>query len=130
MAGVARYYQIAADLRERIRSRRLAPGERLPYEPDLMHEHDAGRATVRRALALLRSEGLVATRHGFGTYVRQQRDLTPVPASAGAVLARMPTVEEREHLGLTDGVPVLVWSRTGEDDQVLPADRFYVEIAP
>lgn len=128
MAGIARYYQVAADLRERIRSGKLAPGARLPYEPQLMHEYDAGRATVRRALALLRSEGLIVTRHGYGSYVREQRAMEPVEVSAGVVTARMPTLEERQRLALGDGVPVLVVSQTGSEDRVFPADLHYIEV--
>jgi GntR family transcriptional regulator len=61
-----RYHQIAGELRERIASGELAPGQVLPSEAALGAEHDASRVTVRKALEVLRSEGLVESRQGFG----------------------------------------------------------------
>jgi GntR family transcriptional regulator len=51
--------------------------------------------------------------------------VTRVPADA-EISARMPTEQERRELGLSEGVPVLVVSREGADDEVLPADRYVV----
>jgi len=63
------YRQIAEQLRERIESRELQPGERLPTELDLRDEFGASRNTVRDAIKLLTSLGLVETRPGQGTFV-------------------------------------------------------------
>jgi DNA-binding GntR family transcriptional regulator len=41
----------------------------MPSEKDLHDEFGLARETVRRALAILRSEGLVEVRHGHGTFV-------------------------------------------------------------
>ncbi|MEV4346597.1 GntR family transcriptional regulator [Actinoplanes sp. NPDC049596] len=65
----AAYRQLAAVLRERIRSGELAVGQRMPSEKDLHDEFGFARETVRRALAILRNEGLVEVRHGHGTFV-------------------------------------------------------------
>ena len=43
----------------------------MPSEKDLHDEFGLARETVRRALALLRQEGLVVVRHGHGTYVAE-----------------------------------------------------------
>lgn len=67
----AKYQQIAGRLRQQIDSGELAPGERLPSEPDLTRRFDASRNTVRLALALLTNQGLVVTRQGLGTYVSE-----------------------------------------------------------
>ncbi len=64
-----RYHQIAADLRHRIASGELAPGQVLPSESALGEAHAASRVTIRKALELLRSEGLVDSRQGFGWLV-------------------------------------------------------------
>ncbi len=62
-----RYQQIADELRRRVRS---APsGSLLPSEAELSAEFTASRVTVRRALDLLREEGLIAARRGSGWYV-------------------------------------------------------------
>jgi GntR family phosphonate transport system transcriptional regulator len=53
-----------------IRAGRIAPGARLPTEPALMARFGTGRHSIRRAVAALETEGLVRTRQGSGTYVR------------------------------------------------------------
>ncbi len=62
-----RYQQIADVLRERVSSG--APGQVLPSESELSSEFDVSRVTIRRALEILRDEGLVHARQGFGWYV-------------------------------------------------------------
>jgi GntR family transcriptional regulator len=64
-----KYQEIADRLRAQINSGALAPGQRLPSEPDLAAEYDASRNTVRLALALLINQGLVVSRQGLGTFV-------------------------------------------------------------
>jgi GntR family phosphonate transport system transcriptional regulator len=54
-----------------IRLGEIPPGSRLPTEPVLMARFGAGRHSVRRAVAALAAEGLVRTRQGSGTYVRE-----------------------------------------------------------
>jgi DNA-binding GntR family transcriptional regulator len=65
----AAYRQLAGVLRDRIRSGVLAVGQRMPSEKDLHDEFGLARETVRRALAILRNEGLIEVRHGHGTFV-------------------------------------------------------------
>jgi GntR family transcriptional regulator len=64
-----RYQEIAAELRERLARGELAAGRLLPSESELSGEFAASRVTVRRALELLRDEGLVDARQGFGWFV-------------------------------------------------------------
>ena len=62
-----RYQEIAAELRARAAS---APaGSLLPSEAELSAEFGASRVTIRRALELVREEGLIAARQGFGWFV-------------------------------------------------------------
>jgi GntR family transcriptional regulator len=63
------YRQVADILRERVRSGELARGARIT-ELDLCEEFEIARNTARRALALLRDEGLVYTVATRGSYVR------------------------------------------------------------
>jgi GntR family transcriptional regulator len=67
-----KYQQIADRLRAQIGSGVLAPGQRLPSEPDLAAEYGASRNTVRLAIALLINQGLVVSRQGLGTFVLEQ----------------------------------------------------------
>jgi GntR family transcriptional regulator len=62
-----RYQEIADDLRSR--ARELPAGSVLPSEAEMSVEFGASRVTVRRALELVREEGLIAARQGFGWFV-------------------------------------------------------------
>ena len=62
-----RYQQIADDLRARLHE--VGAGQVLPSERDLSAEFAVSRVTIRRALEILRAEGLVDARQGFGWYV-------------------------------------------------------------
>jgi GntR family transcriptional regulator len=64
------FHRIVDDLRGEILSARRRPGERLPSEHDLAAEYQTSRPTVRRAIALLKAEGLVVTEQGKGAFVR------------------------------------------------------------
>lgn len=70
-----KYHRIADDLREQIRRGALAPGDRLPAETALAAKHATSVPTVRQAMAVLRAEGLVESRHGIGTFVRKAEKL-------------------------------------------------------
>jgi GntR family transcriptional regulator len=63
------YRQIAEDLRQKIESGELARGSQLPTELELRELYDASRNTVRDAVKLLITRGLVETRPGQGTFV-------------------------------------------------------------
>jgi GntR family transcriptional regulator len=68
------YRRIAEDLRHRIESGELPPGAQLPSEEELREEYGQGgqnvsRNTVRDAVKLLVSRGLIETRPGQGTFV-------------------------------------------------------------
>lgn len=63
------YSQLAGILRRKIRSGDLGHLDPLPSETSLTQEYGVSRDTVRRAVALLRDEGLVFTIAQRGTYV-------------------------------------------------------------
>jgi GntR family transcriptional regulator len=64
-----RYREIADALRETLRTGGWAPGRLLPSEAELSADFQASRVTVRRALDVLRAEGLVDARQGLGWFV-------------------------------------------------------------
>lgn len=64
-----RYREIADLLRMRLAGGDPGSGRALPSEADLGTEFGASRVTVRRALELLRVEGLVTSRQGSGWFV-------------------------------------------------------------
>ena len=66
------YLQIADYLRGKILDGTYQEGDRLPSENDLVSEWGVAPNTVRAAIAHLRTEGRVVTRHGRGSFVRVQ----------------------------------------------------------
>lgn len=120
--GPPAYRQVAGALRDRIATGQLTEGALLPAEGDLAAEFGVGLGTIRKALAVLRAEGLVATERGYRTKVRERPVRERLRLRNGeAVFARMPTPEERTEHDLPEGVPVLVIG-----DRVYPADRYEV----
>ncbi|NBN89007.1 MAG: GntR family transcriptional regulator [Actinobacteria bacterium] len=82
-----RYQQIAEELRGRVLAGDFAAGRMLPSESELSAEFSASRVTVRRALEVLRDEGLVDARQGFGWFVAGDPLRQP--------LGRLATIEEQ-----------------------------------
>jgi GntR family transcriptional regulator len=89
-----RYRAIADELRGRVESGELRPGRLLPSESELSRAHAVSRVTVRKALDLLREEGLIDARQGFGWFVAAD----PVRQALG----RLGTIEDQlAQLGLS-----------------------------
>lgn len=65
-----RYEEIASDLREQILRGEYREGDRLPGENSIMRTYGVARVTARDALAVLRHEGLAASRPGAGIFVQ------------------------------------------------------------
>ena len=74
-----RYQEIADELRKRAQD--APPGSVLPSEAEMSAEFGASRVTVRRALEMVRDEGLIAARQGFGWFVAAE----PVRQSLGSL---------------------------------------------
>jgi GntR family transcriptional regulator len=98
------YHELADVLRGRILAGDLRPGDRVPSETDLVQEYGCSRTTVRRAVQLLREEGLVLVRHGYATRVAQMPERTVVHLELGEdLVVRKATAADREALGLPLG---------------------------
>ena len=128
-----RYRAIADDLRHRVEAGEFAAGRTLPSEAELSAIYQASRVTIRKALDLLRDEGLIDARQGFGWFaavdplrqslgrlgtiegqlaesgVRSQRRIldfgfVPAPPRVRKILG-VKTVLEVRRLNLADGEP-------------------------
>ncbi len=67
------YIRIADGLISQIESGDLSPGEQLPPERDLSETLGINRMTLRRALHVLESQGLIVRKHGVGTFVAEPK---------------------------------------------------------
>ena len=80
--------QLADVLRAEIQEGIRRPGTQLPTESEFQHEYGVSRTTIRAALSTLAAEGLVVTRKGFGSYVRDRLPLRRVCSSVWSGSAR------------------------------------------
>ncbi|MGH3712833.1 MAG: GntR family transcriptional regulator [Micromonosporaceae bacterium] len=124
---MAKYERIADDLREKIRSGALAPGDRLPTEQALCTEYRVSLPVVRRALDVLAAEALTSTKHGVGTYVRVPRQpvrRTPERYQWEKDRARLPEAQRRR-TGATerDTGLIMVDLDFHAEFQTVPADE-------
>lgn len=63
------YRQLASALRTRIAAGQYPVGQKVPTEHELSRSYNVSRATVRNAIQLLSTEGLLKSRAGVGTIV-------------------------------------------------------------
>ena len=73
MAQIPIYQAVYEKLRADITSGIYNPGEVLPTEPELEKMFQVSRTTVRKAVAILQSQGLISVRQGYGTIVLSNR---------------------------------------------------------
>ena len=73
MTNTKVYLEIVRQLREMITADDLKSGDKLPSERELSERLNVGRSSVREALRALELLGLIETRRGEGTYIRDFR---------------------------------------------------------
>jgi DNA-binding GntR family transcriptional regulator len=105
------YQQITTALADRITSGVYACGSRLPSGSELCREFGVSPMTVRRALAILESQGLVSGEKGRGVFARS------VDLSDSMFRLDSPT---REWLDESAEIRLLTASMTRADDKVAP----------
>lgn len=67
-----RWTQVADIMRSRIADGTYAPGKRVPSVLQLQEEFGIATATAQKVHRALRSEGLIHTQSGMGSYVKRQ----------------------------------------------------------
>lgn len=72
------YLKIADELRQNIQQSVFQMGDRLPTETELSERFGVNRHTLRRAIEVLRNEGIVDVERGRGTFVISAPILVPI----------------------------------------------------
>ncbi|MEU8832749.1 GntR family transcriptional regulator [Streptomyces sp900116325] len=70
--AVPRYVQIADEIIQQIRAGVLKPGDLVPSESELVERYGVSGGTIRKAMVEVRASGLVDTRHGKGSIVKDR----------------------------------------------------------
>lgn len=65
-----KYVMISNDIRKKISEGVYQANDQLPFEKDLCVIYDASKMTVKKALDILVTEGLIIKRRGSGTFVK------------------------------------------------------------
>jgi GntR family phosphonate transport system transcriptional regulator len=129
------YAQIAATLRRQIHDGEYAVGDRLPAETQLANQFKVNRHTLRQAIALLRTEGIVRVEQGRGTFianrpirytigqrVRYNEALRSQGLDASLKVVQVLTIPASEEvalgLGIELGQPVALVERLAFADQM------------
>jgi GntR family transcriptional regulator, histidine utilization repressor len=71
--GTALYQRIRNDLEVKIMSGAWQPGDRVPFEHELMETYSCSRMTVNKVLSALAEAGLVVRRRRAGSFVARPR---------------------------------------------------------
>jgi GntR family transcriptional regulator len=66
------YERIATEIRDRIKSGDLKPGDKLPSISELCAHYGVSTQVIRSAMLTLRAEGLVEGHQGRGVFVRDR----------------------------------------------------------
>jgi len=72
------YMQIVEQIKEQIKAGQLKQGSILPSERELAERMKVSRSSVREAITILESLGIIEVRQGKGSYVRDFRSQKPV----------------------------------------------------
>lgn len=86
--------QVVDIIQYRIIAGSMPCGEKLPTEAQLMQDLGVSRTVIREAISRLQAAGLVETRHGIGTFVRQHEQAAShtsavTPATIRDIIAMM-----------------------------------------
>ena len=120
-----KYLRIHAELRDRITSGQWPAGTSLPAQRDLAAEFGVSIMTLRQALQLLADDGLIAARHGSGTYVaaRYEYDLGHLRSFAADLAAQGAEIRTRLLAAEVITPADEVSARLGDPAQVLRLRR-------
>lgn len=137
------YIQIATELRQNVQDAVFKVGDRLPTENELSERFGVNRHTLRRAVDVLRREGVVGVERGRGTFVVAAPITVPIgkrvryndalkaqslnPQSEILRIFEMPAdAKLAQHLEVALGVPVLLYERLSLTDEIpLSVDSSY-----
>ncbi len=97
------YRQIAADIKDQIRTGDLAPGDELPSVRELADSLDVNLHTVHRAYQKLREQGVVRMRLGQRARIAPLRETPPDKEAVDSELSGrlQELITDAFHLGLS-----------------------------
>lgn len=121
-----RYREVYSDIKKNILTNHFRAGQPLPTQDNLAAHYGVSRITLKKAINMLVSDGLVYSKQGSGTYVRPRMagtsdELLPLDSPIGVTYshrdqeikselrhfgARLPNETEQRNLGVKANEPV------------------------
>lgn len=98
VSRVRAHEEVARQLRELMKNGVLKPDDRLPPERELARQFGVSRATIRQALSVLQTAGLVESQVGLGTFTRKAQPALNITSLAGALQAAQASLIEQLEL--------------------------------
>ncbi|OLZ49741.1 FadR/GntR family transcriptional regulator [Amycolatopsis keratiniphila] len=109
------YEQVVERIKAHVEESGLHAGDKLPSERDLAERLGVSRASIKQAIVVLEVQGLLESRHGGGTYLRNDHlDVEPVDELV-ARRSRLPEVLEAREAMETKLAELAALRRTDED---------------
>ena len=76
---MAKYETVANDIIARIKQKEFENTFKLPTEDEMIEYYQVSRNTIRSALKMLTSQGIIYSRQGSGFYIRQRNNDNSIP---------------------------------------------------
>lgn len=70
MLTMYKYEEIVAELTRDIKEGHLKTGDKLPSMSELREDFEASYGSIRTAIIILKTQGMVEGRHGVGVFVK------------------------------------------------------------
>lgn len=116
------YGKLKEDLRSRITSGKLKPGEALHGENELSRRYGISRMSARNALAELVREGLIITMPGKGSFVTDRNKKVAREVNGGRIAFIVPAIEDIVTSEIYRGVEEIIRKR-GYNPTVFGSNR-------
>lgn len=91
---MAKYKDIANEIRAKIKNGEYTYGQKLPYEYVLCMRYNCNKETMKKSLDILVKEGLIIRRRGAGTFVKDYDPGESKGTSARGLTARYKGIKE------------------------------------
>jgi GntR family transcriptional regulator, arabinose operon transcriptional repressor len=116
------YQQLAAIIRKQVIYGELKPGDKLPSEFELVKQYTISRSSVRQAIDILVSEGLVERVHGKGNFIYDWRTMNVESGTIGLLvpyerLSLFPNIIKGVETAAKNRGFSLILSYMGKDDR-------------
>jgi DNA-binding transcriptional regulator YhcF (GntR family) len=99
--GIPIYTQISGELKNRVISGQIRPGDKLPSVREIAEEFSVNPNTVQRVFMELEKDGITYSERGVGTFVKEDGNMVSQLQQQEAQKIRSRFIAEAKKLGLS-----------------------------